>query len=215
MLLIALEGIDGAGKTTTAALLTKQLAERGYSVTSTNKRDTAVQNPFAQQQIQAVGERLWGVPHDARLSTVGSLHWVYLNAAYFAATHHALSSELPGQHVAVMDNWIYKLIARMASNGEFQLDEMLTMISPLPQPNVVIMLDVPPKVAVQRRDFSYAEHGLLAARHNTFESFQAVVRGNLLRMASYYDWDVIVPGDADADEVASEIVSIIERRFLA
>jgi thymidylate kinase len=214
-MLIALEGIDGAGKTTTAVLVAKKLAERGHSIISTSKRNTAVQDPFAREQIQAVGERLWGVPHDARMNAVGSLHWVFLNAAYFAATHHALSAELTGRRVAVMDNWINKLVARMASNGEFELDELLTMLAPLPQPDAVVMLDVSPKIAGQRRDFSDAERGLLSSKDNTFESFQEVVRGNLLRMASRYGWDIIEPGDADVDEVASKIVSLVESRLPA
>ncbi|MFJ6392829.1 dTMP kinase [Streptomyces sp. NPDC091972] len=212
-MIIALEGIDGAGKTTTAALVAQQLTEHGHSVVSTSKRNTAVREPFAREQLQALAERLWGVPHDARLNAVGSLHWVFLNASYFAATHYALSAELGVRRIAVMDNWINKLVARMASNGEFKLDELLQMLAPLPQPDLVVMLDVSPEAAAGRREFSDAERGLLASADSTFETFQAIVRDNLLLMADHYHWDVITPGEATADEVASEVVRLVEGRL--
>jgi thymidylate kinase len=213
--IIALEGIDGSGKTTTAALVAQKLTACGHSVISTSKRNPAVREPFAREQLHALAERLWGIPHDARMNTVGSLHWVFLNAAYFAATHHALTAELGMRRIAMMDNWINKLLARMASNGEFKLDELLHLLGPLPQPDLVVMLDVAPKVAASRRQFSDAERGLLASTDNTFESFQTTVRDNLLRMADHYHWDVITPGDATADEVADEVVHLIEGQLPA
>ncbi|MFD5478818.1 dTMP kinase [Streptomyces hawaiiensis] len=214
-MIIALEGIDGAGKTTTAALAAEKLTALGYSVVSTSKRDTAVREPFAREQLQALAERLWGVPHDSRLNAVGSLHWVFLNASYFAATHHALSEELGTKQIAVMDNWINKLVARMASNGEFELDELLRMLAPLPQPDLVVMLDVPPSVAASRREFSDAERGLLTSADNTFETFQSTVRSNLLRMADHYKWDLLVPGDSTPDEVALDVVRLVRDRLPA
>lgn len=195
--------------------MAEKLTALGYSVVSTSKRDTAVREPFAREQLQALAERLWGVPHDSRLNAVGSLHWVFLNASYFAATHHALSEELGAKQIAVMDNWINKLVARMASNGEFELDELLRMLAPLPQPDLVVMLDVPPSVAASRREFSDAERGLLTSADNTFETFQSTVRSNLFRMADHYKWDLLVPGDSTPDEVALDVVRLVQDRLPA
>jgi len=59
-LIIAFEGIDGAGKTTTASLLAAGLSASGYAVSVAKKREPCVPAPFAAEQLKAVADRLWG-----------------------------------------------------------------------------------------------------------------------------------------------------------
>jgi thymidylate kinase len=210
--LVALEGIDGSGKTTTVPRIADRLRARGFSATEAEKRKSIVSDDFARAQLDAVGARLWSVPHDARLAALGTLHWVYLNAAYFAGTHFALTAELGPRDIVIFDNWVNKFIARIAANGELPLEHALNEFMSLPQPDFVILLDVDPSVAASRRQFSELERGALRGRRLDFESYQSEVRQNLLLMARHFDWAIVTPGDRTPDEVADELADLIEAR---
>lgn len=210
-MIIAFEGIDGAGKTTTAPLVVAALNKRGLSAVSMDKRSMTVKSAFARQQLDALAARLWGVTHDSRLNAVGELHWVYLNAAFFAGTHHALSVELDHDAIVVIDNWINKFVARIASNGEFKLDELMKLIEPLPQPDMVFMLDVRPRLAAARKlSASDAESGALRSCADAdFETYQTIVRAHLLTMAEHLGWTVITPRERTAEQVALEVADLV------
>jgi thymidylate kinase len=212
--LIAFEGIDGAGKTTTSALVAAKLARWGYPVVEASKRQPGVQGQFAREQLHALAERLWGIPHDARLSSVGDLHWVYLNAAYFAGAHHALTAELGPQGVAIFDNWINKFVARISSSGAYHLDELLTMLSAVPQPDLVFLLDVAPATAVRRKQVvTELERGSLHDSSASFERYQTMVREKLILMAGRFHWTIISPRDRTADEVAEDVAFAVRARL--
>jgi thymidylate kinase len=204
--LIAFEGIDGAGKTTTAPLVAAKLAESGLSVIQATKRASGVQSPFASEQLDALAKRLWGVPHDARLDELGTLHWIYLNAAFFAGTHFALTAEHGPDTVVVFDNWINKFLARVTSSGEFKLDEVIDILRPLPQPDLVFFLDVPPDVAAARKEgASDLERGFLHDGRRDFVGYQTIVRQGLVVLADRLRWTVIEPVGRTADEVADDV----------
>jgi len=207
--LVALEGIDGSGKTTTVPIVAARLREKGYSAVEAEKRTSIVRQGFAREQLDAVAARLWSVPHDARLGSLGTLHWVYLNAAYFAGTHYALAEELGPRDIVVFDNWINKFVARIASNGEMPLDEALDAIALLPKPDCVFLLDVDPATVASRRQFSDLERGALRDGSLDFAAYQSEVRENLIRMAKRFDWVVVTPGDRTVDEVAEELADLI------
>lgn len=203
---ISFEGIDGAGKTTTASLLTALLSRSGLNAIEATKRDPGIRTAFARDHLLAVADRLWGIPHDQRLNELGSLHWIHLNAAYFAGVHHALSAETGAHDVIVFDNWINKFVARVVTNGQYGLDEVLDLIGPLAQPDMVFMLDVPPSVAAGRKpSFTELERGPLGDAQRDFQSYQTTIRSILLRMAKRFGWAVLSPGAAPADKIAASI----------
>lgn len=213
-MIVAFEGIDGAGKTTTVPLVVEKLAERGLESFATTKRHPVITAPFALEQAEALADRLWGIPHDARLDTVGTLHWIYLNAAYFAAVHHALSAELDHHQVAVMDNWINKFVARIACDGRYPLAEIRSLLRPLPQPDMVFLLDVDPAVAARRKKGATdAERGLLAGADD-FAAHQGTVRKVLLALAEDLRWVVVSPGPRSAAEIAQEVADTVHSRLL-
>jgi thymidylate kinase len=213
-LLIAFEGIDGAGKTTTASLLAASLASSGYSASEANKREPRVTSPFAKEQLRALADRLWGIPHDDRLESLGDLHWIYLNAAYFAGIHYSMSAELGPRGVIILDSWINKFVARVTTNGRFKIDEVLAILDPLPQPDMVFLLDVPPATADRRKSFvTDLERGSLGGGHRDFETYQAIIRKALLLMADRFGWTVISPGDRSAAQVAAEVAHVVRARL--
>ncbi|SRR6266568_124088 len=211
-MIVAFEGIDGAGKTTTAPLVAEALRLRGHSATSTTKRESIIEDPFAREQVEALAARLWGVPHDSRMNSVGTLHWVYLNAAFFTATHFALCEQLGQSEIVVMDNWINKFAARIIAAGELPYERVLEFLKTIPQPDIVVMLDVEPARAVSRKSAgaSDAERGSLHGGRPDFAAYQGVVRNNLLSMAHRFGWVIVSPGAKSAAEVAEEVADIVE-----
>jgi dTMP kinase len=215
-MLIAFEGIDGAGKTTVASLLVAELSASGFKVIEATKRQPGVSSPFAREQLHALAARLWGIPHDQRLGELGSLHWIYLNAAYFAGVHHALTEEVRvgAADIVIFDNWIHKFAARVATNGRYQLDEVLRITEFLPQPDIVFLLDVTPEVAAERKPFaSELERGSLGNGERDFSSYQALIRDLLSRMATRFGWPVVPAGSKPAGQLATEVAQVVRARF--
>lgn len=209
-MLVAFEGIDGAGKTTTAALVVPRLASLGFRVLGAEKRSPGVRTEFAAEHLGVLADRLWGVPHDDRLKSLGSLHWIYLNAAYFAGVHHCLSRDSSGLDVVVFDSWINKFVTRAATNGEFTLPEIIEVLAALPRPDLVFMLDVSPKVAAGRKPAATVlERRPLGGRDEDFVAYQSVIRSSLLSLADEFGWTMIHAEDRSAAQVADAVVDVI------
>lgn len=213
-MIVAFEGIDGAGKTTTAPLVAAKLRKLGFKATFSAKRRPGVNDPFADEQLTALSDRLWGVPHDARLDALGTPHWIYLNAAYFAGTHHTLSQQIAPREVVIFDNWINKFLVRICSSGAYALDDVVDVLRYVPQPDMVVLFDVSPALAAERKHSpSKLESGILYNGRVNFVGFQNIVRDSLLYLARRYDWPVLAPGEMSPDELAENVVELILKRL--
>ncbi|NSC25225.1 hypothetical protein FM076_30375 [Streptomyces albus subsp. chlorinus] len=209
-MLIAFEGIDGAGKTTAVPLLVTRLVEKGHKARALLKRSPVVEPAFAEEQLTALAERLWGVPHDSRIASLGSAHWVYLNAAYFAGLRQAVATgEEHG--VVVTDSWINKFVARVVTNGDLGLEDVLGALRLVRQPDLVVLLDVEPRTASARKESTTVlERGSLASAEDDFVGYQAVVRTTLLSLAERAGWRVVATGERTAEEVADEVAALVD-----
>jgi len=213
-MIVAFEGIDGAGKSTAGPLVVAKLVEWGYAAKFAAKRAPGVSDPFAQEQLSAISERLWGIPHDARLDSLGTAHWIYLNAAFFAGTHSAFSTQADSDQIVVFDNWINKFVTRILNTSSYQIEDISAVLRYVPQPDMVILLDVAPALAAQRKvDASELERGVLRNGRLDFVGYQSLIRASLLSLASLHEWSVIVVGDASPSEVAIDAANIVRARI--
>jgi len=213
-LLVAFEGIDGSGKTTTATLVADRLSAIGVKAKALQKRDPDIGSLFVRRQLRVLADCLWGIPHDGTLKSLGSLHWIYLNGAYFSGLHEAVSAETEPTQVVVLDRWINKFVARVTTNGEFTIDDVLELLCPMPRPDLVFLLDVPPEVAASRKAVTKPlELGPIDAVERDFVSYQATVRQLLLVMADRFGWTVIAPAGRARDEIAAEVADVVCSRL--
>ncbi len=130
MFLISIEGIDGSGKTTLAKALVERLQGNGRAAIYTKE-------PFT-PELTAVIERMgWDDP-------------IMLTLLFSADRRiHVKWMEEQGAEIVVTDRYVHSTIAYQSAMGIEE--EWITLVnSKFPQPNLTVLLDVNPNVAMSR-----------------------------------------------------------------
>ncbi|MCL6621110.1 MAG: dTMP kinase [Syntrophobacterales bacterium] len=138
--LIALEGMDGAGKSTQARLLAQALAERGYEVLLTREPSDAPLGVRLRQYLVGGGRRL---PPELELA------WFMADRREHVA--RVLAPALAAGKVVVSDRSYYSSAAYQGARG---LDpEAIIALNETfaPRPDVVFLLLLPVAEALRRR----------------------------------------------------------------
>lgn len=212
-MLIALEGIDGSGKTSTAELLPEALAHHGVTARYVDKRSLPSDNDYVAGHLKALSELLWSRSRHQPIRLLGHDHWVHLNAAYFCALHESVIVPAGERgEVLVVDGWIYKFAARAGASSGIGMRSVLQQIQAVPSPEIMILLDVDPAEALKRRDHFHAmERGGFNGTPKDFTSFQGEVRASLREAARERGWRVVQPGRRDLHQMAFDIAQEISR----
>lgn len=204
---IVLEGIDGAGKTT----LARRIAElRSDKLTFASRRTVISDSNFVEPIQKALAAVLWEYPESRDLS---SLFWLYLQGAWHVLLGETTLKAVPN---LIMDGWYYKFIARLIHQG-IDAEKINLIYSLVPKPDVVILLDVDPKVAWSRKKYRETEAGLHAStqHENPFDAFVAYQQGTfrtLMEFARQADWKIIsVPSDEPEEQSLVRVISEIDK----
>lgn len=164
--LIAFEGIDGAGKTTQAALLTQFLRDAEVEVV-TSKEPT--DGPW--------GQKIRSSAANGRLSPAEELEAFIEDRKQHV--RELIRPALEAGKAVILDRYFYSTLAyqgRDLADMERLKADMLTIA---PAPELVLLLDVPPELGLMR-----IQHGR-GERPNTFESISNLtpVRSRFLQLA--------------------------------
>jgi dTMP kinase len=136
--LIAVEGIDGAGKTTQAALLAASLAAQGWDVVSTREPTGGRWG----QLIRSTSSR----GEEVRPSQ--ELEWFMSDRAEHVA--NLIEPALEAGKVVVTDRYFLSTVAYQGARG-LPFDELLQRSEGLfPVPALAIVIEVPPKLGLER-----------------------------------------------------------------
>jgi dTMP kinase len=138
-ILVALEGIDGAGKSTQAEHLTGIFRERGYAVTSWRE---PTQSPWGRRlrEAMATGRRI--------LTPSQELDLFLQDRRYDVAAH--LLPALAARQLVLLDRYYF---STMAYQGALGIDpESIRRLNEAfaPVPDLVLILLIPPTKALQR-----------------------------------------------------------------
>lgn len=215
--LICFEGLDGAGKTTTAALLAQALTARGEPCVFLEKKAHDLPDPALADRMQRLKTLIWDYG-EAPISDLGDHHSLYIMASWFAAFDRAMvAPRLASGTSVVVDNWHHKFIARFERKPGFDLAHVERCFADLTLVDEVIFLDIDPVVAAARkRSFTQAEVGGLdggASRSaDAFVDYQSSVRERLLARAHDRGWRRIAAGSADPQSLADDIAARLSAR---
>ncbi|SDJ46514.1 Thymidylate kinase [Lentzea albidocapillata subsp. violacea] len=219
---VALEGIDGAGKSSTATAVADRLRGRGRTVRLVRHNAAAPDDPFVAEYLDGL-RALQQMSLRGPYFRLGDPHWVLIRASYYALVDRCvITPALERGHVVVADGWFHKFVARIAAGGvrargDFDRPEqILPLFAPVRRPDRVFLLDTPVTTAAARRmaDVNPGELGPQHAQTSTpeaaFVTYQSAVRGHLLSMAVAGRWHVVRTALRDVDGIAAEVCADLE-----
>ncbi|MGI5500133.1 dTMP kinase [Lentzea sp. CA-135723] len=217
---LALEGIDGAGKSSTAVAVAALLRQRGEAVRLVRHNAAEPDDPFVAEYLgglRALQEMSLRGPY----FRLGDPHWVLIRASYYALVDRCvITPALESGHVVVADGWFHKFVARVAAGGvrekgDFDRPEqMLPLFAPVRRPDGVFLLDTPVVTAAARRmaTVNPGELGPQNAGTSTpekaFVAYQSAVRRHLLAMAGR--WRVVRTAERDVLSIAAEVCADLD-----
>jgi dTMP kinase len=212
--LIAVAGIDGAGKSTLAASLHAALSACGQDAVLVGKHTTEV--PVS-ADLSEYADSVNAVVYRRKMSVCaasGDYYWLFALAAWYALQDRLIIQPAlrAGTHV-ILDNAHHKILARYAVNPEVPADLARQVFAHLTAPQIVLFLDVTPGQALARKqDFSSLEAGYTGSTGDAFITYQDRVAGQLRQQADQAWVTIDVAGKA-ADTVLAESLAILSARL--
>lgn len=213
-MLIAFEGIDGAGKSTVSQLLIKKLKSKlkDFDVLFYKKSSTDFNDELVDANMSQLKEILW--PERQKVpetNSFGSHFFLFLLAAWFSVVERSRVESLKCEkNLIVFDGWYYRAIAKGEIKG-FDTKWMQSLFVHVSEPDLVILLDVDPEISWQRRgEFSAAElgkwDGFTGDSCKSYCSYQGIVRKRLLELAKEKSWFVVTQNQQTTPEETTNLI---------
>jgi len=182
--IIAIEGIDQAGKRTQANLLAAKLKRTGNRVSVWNFPDYTT--PLGKQLRAYLRGSVHLDPH--------AVHLLYAANKWEAADK--LASSIEGGKVAIVNRYTPSNLAYGIAHG-LPRDWLLALEEGLPKPDLVVVLDVSPRISQQRKRRGRDVH-------ETDLTYLNEVRRAYISLAKRYEWSV-VDGRGDVQKVRESV----------
>ena len=135
-MLIAVEGIDGSGKTTVVRFLIEELRKRGYDVVA-----------FKEPTDSEYGRRIRQILKERKVSPEEELK-LFIKDREFDVQNNILPALKSGK-IVIMDRYYYSTIAYQGALG-LDVEMIRKLNEQFPKPDLVIILDVSPETALKR-----------------------------------------------------------------
>ncbi len=185
-MLIAIEGIDGSGKTTVARFLEEELRKRGYDVVR-----------FKEPTDSKYGRKIRQILKERKLSPKEVLE-LFLKDREIDVEENIVPALKSGK-IVIMDRYYYSTIAYQGALG-LDVEEIKKLNEKFPKPDLVIVLDVSPETALKR---------IKAKRKpDRFEdlNYLSKVRDIFL---SLRDDVVVINAERELEDVKREVLKIV------
>jgi dTMP kinase len=153
-ILIAIEGIDGAGKTTLAEAIAAHLRGLGKSVVTSKEPTNG-----------AWGQKIRQSAATGRMSLKDELHAFIEDRKEHV--HYVIEPALAAGKVVILDRYFYSTIAYQGSRGGDVAAITELVFANAIQPKLVILLDVPAEIGLARV-------GIRGDRPNAFERVESL-----------------------------------------
>lgn len=216
-ILICLEGIDGAGKTTLAHSAVNILTAKGSKITFVDKKDLMFSmEPHVLTQMKHLKAGLWDYPETLQLDHLPDRYWIYTISAWYSTLKRIRIDSLLAQGISVIvDGWTYKYLARFSLKSKETAQVAREVFSTVPAPDVVINLTLDPGTAAMRKmKFKSSEageyDGEVGSKRDGFVSYQTKVMAVLNSLAQENRWLSL-----DVDAVSIEQCSLNVANLIA
>lgn len=215
-MLIAIEGIDGAGKTHIARLLAEKLGRLGCPSCYLNKSDIAFGDEFADDRLHLLREILWPAGGEPSQDLLGTHFYLFMLAGWFSALNQTLRRQrAAAETITIMDGSHYRVIAKAHRRAGIPRDRLTEYFTSAAEPDLVVFLEIDPDVAWGRRaTFKETEMGRWDGHRgnprDNYCAYQSSIQTELSQFADERDWLTI---RQDQDTVDTNVVDRILRHI--
>jgi len=195
---IAIEGIDGSGKTTIANLLYNELSKRYNKI-------ILIKEPYDNDLSKKIKEIILK-EHEKNLD------YGYLLALLFTADRSIknidLKKYLNSDYIVISDRSIYSTFSYQILYEGINIEWLKCVSKYIIRPDITLILDVDPKIAVERIN-------LRSKNITSYENIEFLrkVRENFLKLREIFPNDniIYINGEEKPEEILKKILSIIEK----
>jgi thymidylate kinase len=214
--LVCVEGIDGAGKTTAVRALGEFLRRDGAPAFVLDKATCTFTSGYVDRHMGDLRDLIWQHPPDDPFLEMGDLHWVHLQAAWYAGVAKCLVGPLlAAGRLILTDTWTHKYLAKL-SMRPVDFGYVRSFFLELPRPHVVIGLRIDPAEAAARKDeIKITEAGDheedVARTKDAFVAYQSRLAAALEEMGEREGWRWLDVGGKSIAEVAGSMAEIVRQ----
>ena len=207
---LTLEGIEGVGKTTQVARLSKALSDRAIAHVMTREPGgTPLAEQIRELVLTARAERL---PDTAELLLMFAARSVHL--------HNYIEPQLAAGRWVICDRFTDATYAYQGAGrglGTVSIARLESLVQGKRRPDLTLLLDLPVTLGLARaqaRNLGAAQDAPAADRFETqrVEFFERVRAAYLARAAAEPDRMAVIDASPDADHVAAKILSALRVR---
>lgn len=165
--MVAVEGIDGAGKTLLCAALAERLRGHGLRVHLLDRRTLATEADFAGRRMAELRGVIWPAEAEPSDDALGTHVYLYLLAAWFVGLSRLTRGIVARHDIVLTDGSFYRVVAKAHARAGLDRDWLFGLFAHALRPDRVLLLDLDRRwpgsgVATSRRPRSGAGMGKTA-----------------------------------------------------